>query len=221
VPQDHPAREMQDTFFTERYVMDIDDALFRRINQLHKKGWKIELNKKKSKHIIPRTHTTVVSALTLKKISTEKVKLPRKFFTIGRVFRNEVLDWKHLFELHQIEGIVVGKNLSMRHLAKYLKTFYEMLGYKEIKLVPSFFPFTEPSAEIYVYVKDKKEWLEMGGCGILRPEITEPLVGKNIKVLAWGLGLERLIMVKENYKDIRKIYESSINEQMERVEKWY
>ncbi len=229
VPQDHPAREMQDTFFTGIIAEEgkIDKKLFGEVSRIHKEGWGQGLDLMKSLHLVPRTHTTSISALTLWKLGKNKEEMKkikngaiRKFFTIGKVFRNEVLDWKHLFELHQIEGIVVGKNLSMSHLITYLKAFYKKLGYKEIKLVPSFFPFTEPSAEIYVYVEEKDQWLEMGGCGILRPEVSEPLIGKDINVLAWGLGLERLIMVKEGIKDIREIYESTIKHNMERVEKW-
>ena len=224
VPQDHPAREMQDTFYLDMYTSNIDEAIFKKVDKMHRKGlgkgkgWGIPLDKDKSRRLLPRTHTTVLSARTLNKLDLST--LPRKFFAIGRVYRNESLDWKHLFDLHQIEGIVVGENLSLKHLIGYLKEIYKKLGYDKIKVKPSFFPFTEPSAEVYVYVKEKDQWIELGGSGILRPEVTKPLLGKSIPVLAWGLGLERIIMLKEGIRDIRKIYEPELGEAMYREIKW-
>ncbi len=221
VPQDHPAREMQDTFYLSETAKDIDPKLFKSVSSMHEKGlnnnsWGKPLNKEISKKLLLRTHTTVLSALTLSKLSLKD--LPQKFFAIGRVYRNETLDWKHLFDLHQIEGIVVDENLTLKHLIGYLKTFYKKMGYEDVRVKPTYFPFTEPSLEVHVYSKDKKQWLELGGAGILRPEVVKPLLGKEIPVLAWGLGLERIVMLRQGFKDIRKIYEQDIDELM--YSKW-
>ena len=147
-----------------------------------------------------RTHTTSVSVRELSQLSQ-----PAKRFCIGRVYRNETIDYKHLPEFMQVEGIVVDENVRFKDLLGYLKEFYLRLGFKKIRFNPSFFPYTEMSTEIEVYFEDKKEWLELGGSGIFRPEVTEPL-GIKEPVLAWGLGFERPIILRLGLNDIRNFY---------------
>jgi len=211
VPQDHPAREMQDTFFLEERAdrEELPKRIYNKVKKAHysgvkgSKGYGTLLMKNVSRRLVLRTHTTVLSARYLSKGEG-------KYFAIGKVYRNEALDWKHLFELHQVEGIVVGKNVNFRHLLFYLKRFYKKLGFSDVKIKPSYFPYTEPSAEVFAYNKEKGEWVEMGGSGILRQEVVYPLTNKNLKVLAWGLGLERLIMMGIGIKDIRELYRNDL-----------
>ncbi len=215
IPQDHPAREMQDTFFVGSKGAllkgKIPHDLAEKIRGVHEKGsgtgskgwggkWKTET----AKEVLLRTHTTVLSALALAHLKKEN--LPAKFFSIGKVYRNETLDWKHLFEFYQIEGIVVDPNANLRHLIGYLKEFYKKMGFEKIRIKPSFFPYTSPSLEIAVWNPSKKEWIEVGGAGIFRPEVTKPLLGFECPVLAWGQGLERILVDYYKIKDLREIY---------------
>lgn len=219
VPQDHSAREMQDTFFvgSKGIVLKgkIHNELAEKIKKTHENGWftegkgwggkwKTEL----ARDVLLRTHTTVLSAITLSKLKKED--LPAKFFTVGRVYRNEALDWKHLFEFYQIEGIVVDPNANFRHLIGYLKEFYKKMGFDKIKVSPSFFPYTSPSLEVSVWNPAKKQWIETGGAGIFRPEVTKPLLGFECPVLAWGQGLERILVDYYKIQDLRQIYSNDL-----------
>jgi len=172
------------------------------------KGWQYNWQEKEAKRIVLRTHTTAISAQTLAQLKESDI--PAKYFTIGKVFRNETLDWKHGFEFYQTEGIVVDKNANFNHLMGYLKEFYKKMGFEKIKFFPTYYAFTEPSVEIQVFHPEKKEWLELGGGGIFRPEVTIPLLGKNIPVLAWGQGFDRIIMDYYNIKDLREMYSNDI-----------
>lgn len=208
-PQDHPARDLADTFYLKKpsYFKLPKKDLVDRVKSVHENGWKTGSSGWKyrwdedvAKKPVLRTHTTAVSARML-----TRIKPPTKIFTIGRVFRNETIDYKHLPEFTQIEGIVVDENVSFRDLLGYLKIFYEKIGFKKIRFRPAYFPYTEMSVEPEVYFKEKKTYIELGGAGIFRPEVTEPL-GIKVPVLAWGLGLERMIMLKHGITDIRNFY---------------
>jgi len=133
-----------------------------------------------------------------------------KFFAIGKCFRNETVDWGHLFEFNQTEGIVIDKDANFRHLLGYLKEFFKKMGFEKVRFVPSYFPYTEPSVEIYAYHSGKKVWMEVGGAGIFRPEVVVPLLGRFIPVLAWGPGFDRALMEYYGIKDIRELYENDI-----------
>ncbi|MEK6844137.1 MAG: phenylalanine--tRNA ligase subunit alpha, partial [Nanoarchaeota archaeon] len=186
-PQDHPAREMQDTFFIKEAEGKLPEkSILIRVKDAHEsgvdksKGWQYQWLEKEAKKTILRTHTTSVSARTLSNLKEKDI--PAKYFIIGKVFRNETLDWKHAFEFYQTEGIVIDENVSFRHLLGYLQEFYTKMGFKKIKFVPTFYAFTEPSVEIQVFHEERKEWLELGGAGIFRPEVIIPLLGKKIPV---------------------------------------
>ena len=220
--QDHPVREMQDTFFISNEVKDFESPekkLLNSIRESHEgklknlksKGWGYSWNKDESKKILLRTHTTVLSTKTLFDIKKDGLKLPQKFFALGRCFRNETVDWSHGFEFNQTEGIVVDRNANFRHLLGYLKQFFRKMGFEEIRFRPAYFPYTEPSVEIDVYHKEKKKWLELGGAGIFRPEVVVPLLGENIPVLAWGPGFDRMITDYYGIKDLREIYKNDIS----------
>ena len=149
-----------------------------------------------------------MSAQTLSKLKSGD--LPAKFFAIGKNFRNETVDWSHGFEFHQSEGIVVDENADFRHLLGYLKQFFKKMGFKKIRFRPGFFSYTEPSVEVDVWHPGKKVWLELGGAGMFRPEMTIPLFGKHIPVLAWGMGPDRIITDYYNIKDLRELYENDL-----------
>ena len=132
-----------------------------------------------------------------------------KVFIVGRVFRREAVDYKHLPEFHQIDGIVIDPNNSLASLFAILYDFYHKMGFKKVRVRPAFFPYTEPSVEVFVYFESRNRWIELGGAGVFRPEVTEPF-GCPYPVLAWGLGLERLAMMRYNIEDIRQLYWSDL-----------
>ena len=128
---------------------------------------------------------------------------------IGRVFRNEKLSYKHLTEFNQVEGIVTDKHVTLRDLMGLQKEFYSKLGIKKIKFWPTFFPYTEPSLQSMIYNDALDKWVEMGGMGIFRPEVTHPLGIKN-PVLAWGVGIERIAMLRFGLNDVRDLYNNNL-----------
>ena len=214
-PQDHPARELQDTFFighnqelsNKKIVGDVKKAHESGI--YNSKGWQYSWNEEEAKKLVLRTHTTCLSAQTLAMLRDIKSK-QGKFFAVGKCFRNETVDWSHGFEFNQTEGIVVDKNANFRHLLGYLKEFFKKMGFEKIRFTPAYFPYTEPSLEISAWHPEKKVWLELGGAGIFRPEVVIPILGENIPVLAWGPGFDRIMMDFYKIKDLRELYENDL-----------
>ena len=214
--QDHPVREMHDTFFIDKEKELPNKELVKAVKDSHEKGvagskgWEYNWEEKQAKKLVLRTHTTCLSSQTLAKLKDED--LPAKFFALGKCFRNETIDWNHGFEFNQTEGIVVDENANFRHLLGYLKEFAKKMGYEKIRFRPAYFPYTEPSLEGDVWDEEKKEWIELIAAGILRPEVTKPLLGKTIPVLAWGPGFDRMIMKIFSIKDIRDLYKNDITQ---------
>ena len=207
-PQDHPCRDLADTFYLEtpKECKLPDPKIVEEVKNAHEEGtqdssgWGYKWNPDIAKQPIFRTHCTAVSARWL-----NKVEPPAKVFSIGRTFRNETVDYKHLPEFTQIDGIVIDENATFKDHLGYLKEFFWRLGFEKIRFRPSYFPYTEMSVEPEVYLESRGEWIELGGSGIFRPEVTEPL-GINVPVLAWGLSLERPIMLALGIEDIRHFY---------------
>jgi phenylalanyl-tRNA synthetase alpha chain len=207
IPQDHPARDAQDTFYLKNPTsLDIPAELAEKVKRIHEtggdtgsEGWKYKWSDTEARRAILRTHTTVNTIRYL----SEHPEPPVKVFSVGKVFRREATDPKHLAEFHQIEGIVMEEGANFRMLIGVIKEFYSRMGFSQVRFRPSFFPYTEPSLEVEVLFGDR--WMELGGAGIFRPEVTAPF---NIKhpVLAWGLGLERLVMKRYGIADIRQLY---------------
>jgi len=213
--QDHPARDMQDTFFIKNKNAKLpNNKLVENIKKAHEgkiegsKGWQYKWKEEDAKKIVMRTHGTALSARTLANLKQSEI--PAKYFAIGKVFRNETIDWSHGIEFYQTEGIVIDPNANFRHLLGYIKKFYKKMGFEKIRFRPSYFPYTEPSVEIDAFHPGRKIWLELGGAGIFRPEVTIPLLGKNIPVLAWGQGLDRIIMDFYKIQDLREMYSNDI-----------
>jgi phenylalanyl-tRNA synthetase alpha chain len=211
-PQDHPARELADTFYLEGKAKLPSKELVEKVKESHEKNWKYKWSREEAGREVLRTHTTAVSARYLSRLdevlkkSGEKGK---KYFCVGRVFRNEATDFKHLAEFHQVEGIVAWDGANFRHLLGLLKEFYKRLGFEKVRFRPSYFPYTEPSLEIEVFFEGRGEWMELGGAGIFRPEMTKPLCDV-YPVLAWGLSLERPMMLMEGMEDIRTFYRNDL-----------
>jgi len=214
--QDHPVREMHDTFFINKESELPNPEIVQAVKKAHEqgtsgsKGWQYEWKEKEARKTLLRTHTTCLSAQTLSKLKEKD--LPKKFFAIGPNFRNETVDWNHGFELLQTEGIVVDENANFRNLLGYLKEFAKKMGFEKIRFRPAYFPYTEPSLEGDVWNEEKKEWVELIAAGIFRPEVTEPLLGKPIPVLAWGPGFGRMIMSLFNIKDIRDLNKNNLTQ---------
>jgi phenylalanyl-tRNA synthetase alpha chain len=210
-PQDHPARDMQDTFYVarpDRCTLP-DDPLVERIQRTHEDGgdtgstgWQYRWNRELAHKPVLRTHTT---AATCRALAAHRPGEPGKYFIIGPVFRRETADYKHLPVFHQVDGIIVDKHASLTTLLGTLAAFYGKMGFPKVRFRPSFFPYTEPSAEACLWLEHRQEWVEMGGSGIFRPEVTLPL-GCQDRVLAWGLGLERLAMMIHNLRAIGDLY---------------
>jgi phenylalanyl-tRNA synthetase alpha chain len=210
-PQDHPAREMQDTFYLTnptKVALPRDSELVARVGKTHEDGgetgstgWQYKWDPKRAQESVLRTHTTASTARAL----AENPLGPRKVFCVGRVFRREAIDYKHLPVFHQVDGIIIDEKATFANLLGTLEAFYRKMGFKKFEFRPAFFPYTEPSVEVFIWLEEKKDWFEMGGAGVFRPEVTEPL-GCKSPVLAWGLGLERLAMLRYDILDIRSIY---------------
>lgn len=185
VGKDHPARDMQDTFWIKG-----------------KDGY------------VLRTHTTSVTGRAIEQAHKEN-RLPAAFISIGKVFRNEATDFSHEMQFFQIDGIMVGKKedgVSIANLKGVLTQFYKkMLGEDvDVEFRPSFFPFTEPSLE--VFAKFKGNWLEMMGSGELHPNVLRNLGldPEKYQGFAFGGGLDRIAMVKWGIPDIRLFYQGDL-----------
>tara|TARA_Y100000034_G_C6909945_1_gene423961 strand:- start:4676 stop:6208 length:1533 start_codon:yes stop_codon:yes gene_type:complete len=223
--QDHPVRDLQDTF----YIKDPKKGslpskkLVADVKKVHEKGtkgstgWKYKWDPEEAKKNVMRTHTTVLSSKTIANLKKED--LPAKFFAIGRCFRNEAVDWCHLFEFNQTEGIVIDPNANFRNLLGYLKQFFKKMGYPKARFRPAHFPYTEPSVEVDVYHPVHKKWIELGGAGMFRPEVVEPLLGFPCPVLAWGPGFDRIMMEFYKLKDLRDLYKNDLK-QLRNMKMW-
>lgn len=206
-PQDHPARELQDTFYLDKINAKKigTPEQIRKVSESHKKNWRYQWDINEAKKMVLRTHTTCV---TIKHLAENKPDEAR-FFSLGRVFRNEKVSYKHLVEFNQIEGVVVGKDASLRNLMGIQREFYKRIGITKIKFWPTFFPYTEPSLQTMVYNEKLGKWIELFGMGIFRPEVTKPL-GITKPVLAWGGGIERIAMLKYDLDDVREFYNNNL-----------
>ena len=206
-PQDHPARELQDTFYLDG-VNSKKIATPKQIQQVakvHKNSWRYLWSINEARQMVLRTHTTCD---TIKFLADHKPDEAR-VFSLGRVFRNEKVSYKHLVEFNQVEGIVVGKNTTLRDLMGIQREFFHRMGLNKIKFWPTYFPYTEPSLQSMVYNERLDKWVELFGMGIFRPEVTKPL-GITKPVLAWGGGIERIAMLKYGLGDVREFYNNNL-----------
>ncbi|KAF8823118.1 putative phenylalanyl-tRna synthetase alpha chain A [Cardiosporidium cionae] len=230
MPQQHPARDIQDTFFLKEpkfaNMEMYPQEYMKRVCEMHEKGgegsigWRYKWSYEETSKNILRTHTTAVSARMLYSLAQEYKKVgylltqvptgsfpPKRLFSIDRVFRNETLDATHLAEFHQVEGLITDKGMSIADLMGVLSTFYKRIGITELKFKPAYNPYTEPSMEIFGFHPLLKKWIEVGNSGVFRPELLLPMgIPANIQVIAWGLSLERPTMIRYNVKNIRELF---------------
>jgi phenylalanyl-tRNA synthetase alpha chain len=216
-PQDHPAREIFGIYFVKnpRYG-DISayKTAVANVKATHENGWKTgstgwryKYSQKEAKRLILRGHGTCLSARTL---LSKDLEIPSRYFSIARCYRPEVVDKTHLSEFNQVEGIVIHEKLTLRDLLGVLAKFaMEIAGADKVRFKPDYFPFTEPSVELTAYKKGYG-WVEFGGSGIFRPEVTLPL-GIKVPVIAWGLGVDRLFMMRAAIDDIRYIFSQDLD----------
>ncbi len=216
-PQDHPAREEVGIYFVkdpEFGDVSAYEAAVANVKATHENGWTTgssgwgyKYSMQEAKRLILRGHGTCLSARTL---LSKNLKIPSKYFSIARCYRPEVVDKTHLSEFNQVEGIVVDESLTLRDLLGVLGKFaIEIAGADKVRFKPDYFPFTEPSVELSAY-KEGYGWIEFGGSGIFRPEVTLPL-GVKVPVIAWGLGVDRLFMMRAGIDDIRCIFSQDLD----------
>ena len=176
-PQDHAAREMQDTFYLKNpLTCDLpDDNLVKLTAETHENGggtgsigWQYDWYEDIARQSVLRTQTTGISTKNL-----FEHEPPIKMFSVGRVFRRETFDYKHLPEFHQVEGLVCDEKISFQNLLGTLKEFYKKLGF-EVRCRPAYFPYTYLSTETEIYLEEKESWIELGGAGMFRPEVLKP-----------------------------------------------
>lgn len=218
LPQFHPAREIHDVYYVEHgseggscYAQEIEGGALEPVALEHEgkgvtgsRGWNYDFDRERAKRLVLRSQGTVLSARWL-----QKARVPGKYFGMARCFRYDEVDSTHAPDFFQVEGIVSSEQTSFRHLLGLLKVFaQEMARSSEVKFVPAYFPFTEPSVEVHMKHPDLG-WMELGGAGIFRPEVTKPH-GLQCPVIAWGLGLDRMAMVALGIKDIRHLFTNNL-----------
>ena len=210
MPQFHPARAIHDVYFvkTPTHADTIAEPFLSQVAAAHEyggptgsSGWGYRYDKEQARRLILRSQGTAVSARTL----ASNPLAPGKYFSMARCFRYDQVDATHATDFFQIEGIVLGDDINFRTLLGLLTIFAkEMAQAEESKFFPAYFPFTEPSVELHVR-HPKLGWMELGGAGLFRPEVTQPL-GVTVPVVAWGLGLDRMAMVALGVHDIRELF---------------
>jgi phenylalanyl-tRNA synthetase alpha chain len=215
MPQFHPARNIHDVYFVKepRTCKKIEEPFARNVAAAHKDGgktgstgWRYAFDIERAKRLILRSQGTAVSARTL----ASGPRVPGKYFSIARCFRYDAVDATHAPDFYQVEGIVLGEEINFKTLLGLLKLFgQEIAKAKEFQFRPAYFPFTEPSVELHVK-HPELGWMELGGAGMFRPEVTVPL-GVNVPVIAWGLGLDRMAMVALGIKDIRDLFSKDLD----------
>lgn len=214
-PQNHSARTWTATYkikspktghLPDKKIVKAVKAVHENGGSTGSKGWGYEWKEEIASQLVPRAHDTAISP----RFMSKGVKVPGKYFSLVRCFRPDVIDATHGVEFNQLGGFVVGEELSFRDLLGLLKEFtMEMTGATEVRFLPDYFPFTEPSVQISVK-HPEFGWMELAGAGIFRPELTEPL-GIKEPVIAWGFGIDRLAMLKLGIKDIRDLFSHQLD----------
>jgi len=223
MPQFHSARDIHDAYSIAGNTKDgvaraksIDEPWLSNVASAHEnggatgsRGWNYSFDRDFTKRLILRSQGTVLSA---KQLPTAKI--PGKYFGIARCFRYDRVDATHLPDFYQTEGIVLGENVNLRTLLGMLEMFArEVAGAKEVKYVPGYFPFTEPSVEVHIK-HPVLGWFELGGSGIFRPEVTASLLpGKlsiDVPVAAWGIGIDRMALMALGLNDLRELFSHDI-----------
>ncbi|CZR50520.1 probable phenylalanine-tRNA ligase beta chain [Phialocephala subalpina] len=228
VPQQHPARDLQDTFYisdpkladkphaeTEDDKADYE-AYWKNVQGVHETGkygsigYRYPWAEEESLRLVLRTHTTAISTAMLHKLASQKGPdgrpPPARYFSIDRVFRNETVDATHLAEFHQVEGVIADYGLSLGGLMEFMQIFFTKMGIEDLRFKPAYNPYTEPSMEIFSFHKGLNKLVEIGNSGMFRPEMLESMgLPKDMRVFGWGLSLERPTMIKYKVNNIREL----------------
>ena len=214
MPQFHSARDIHDVYYVKDPVhcKEIEEPWLSRVSKTHEdggdtgsRGWRYKFDHEFTRRQVLRSQGTVLSAHQL-----TKAKVPGKYFGIVRCFRYDQVDATHGADFYQTEGIVLGNDVNLRNLLGLLKMFAEEIaGAEEVKYVPGYFPFTEPSIEVHIK-HPVLGWFELGGAGIFRPEVTKSL-GVDVPVLAWGLGIDRMALMHLGLNDLRELFTPNID----------
>ncbi|RKF64263.1 Phenylalanine--tRNA ligase alpha subunit [Golovinomyces cichoracearum] len=228
VPQQHPARDLQDTFYisdpiraekprNEKNEKKYDfEAYWNNIRDVHQEGkfgsigYRYPWAEEESLRLVLRTHTTAVSTAMLFKLASMKGPderpPPARYFSIDRVFRNETVDATHLAEFHQVEGVIADYGLTLGALMEFMEIFFQKMGITDLRFKPAYNPYTEPSMEIFSFHKGLNKLVEIGNSGMFRPEMLEPMgLPKDMQVFGFGLSLERPTMIKYKVDNIREL----------------
>jgi phenylalanyl-tRNA synthetase alpha chain len=213
MPQDHPARTHWDQFALDVPPMsDLPEDLVARVESAHKNGegddgdgyhspWTEDV----AREVDLRGHTTSLSMRYLSGHAVGELDPPQRYFSVEKVYRNDTLDPTHLLEFFQIEGWVMAEDLSVRDLMGTFTEFYSQFGITDIQFKPHYNPYTEPSFELFGKHPETGELIEIGNSGMFRDEVLRPL-GVECDVMAWGLALERLLMLIYGFDDIRDVH---------------
>ncbi|SIR58604.1 phenylalanyl-tRNA synthetase, alpha subunit [Haladaptatus litoreus] len=214
MPQDHPARTHWDRFALSNptEIGDLPEELVEKVRRAHLEGigensdgYHSPWDEDFARAIALRGHTTSLSMRYLSGNAVGKLEPPQRFFSVEKVYRNDTLDPTHLLEFFQIEGWVMAEDLSVRDLMGTFEEFYAQFGITDIQFKPHYNPYTEPSFELFGRHPETNELIEIGNSGMFRPEVLEPL-GVECDVMAWGLALERLLMLMYGFEDIRDVH---------------
>ncbi|MFC6992770.1 phenylalanine--tRNA ligase subunit alpha [Haladaptatus sp. GCM10025707] len=213
MPQDHPARTHWDQFALDVPPMeDLPEDLLERVHDAHLygagedgEGYHSPWTEDVARSIDLRGHTTSLSMRYLSGHEIGKLEEPARYFSVEKVYRNDTLDPTHLLEFYQIEGWVMAEDLSVRDLMGTFTEFYEQFGITDLEFKPHYNPYTEPSFELFGRHPETGEIIEIGNSGIFRREVLDPL-GVECDVMAWGLALERLLMLMHGFEDIRDVH---------------
>ncbi|EJT73415.1 phenylalanyl-tRNA synthetase subunit alpha [Gaeumannomyces tritici R3-111a-1] len=230
VPQQHPARDLQDTFYiSDPKAADPPrpssndaasqagyDEYWKNVRQVHESGkygsigYRYPWSPDESLRLVLRTHTTAISTSMLHRLASTKGPdgrpPPARYFSIDRVFRNETVDATHLAEFHQVEGVIADYGLALGGLMEFMEIFFNKMGLTDLQFKPAYNPYTEPSMEIFAYHQGLGKLVEIGNSGMFRPEMLESMgLPKDMRVYGWGLSLERPTMIKYGISNIREL----------------
>jgi len=223
MPQFHAARDIHDVYYLKEptKAKAIEEPFLSNVANTHEtggktgsRGWNYSFDREFTKRLILRSQGTVLSAHQL-----AKAKIPGKYFGIARCFRYDKVDATHLSDFYQTEGIVLGDEVNLKTLLGFLEMFaVEIAGATEVKYVPGYFPFTEPSIEVHIK-HPVLGWFELGGSGIFRPEVTKAM-GIDVPVLAWGIGIDRMALMALGLNDLRELFSNDIEGVRQRKAKY-
>ena len=195
MPKDHPSRDMQDTFWIKMSAEEIEKSQ----------------SGERSSRPVMRTQVTATTVRALEQAQKEN-NIPAAFISVGKVFRNESTDATHEAQFHQIDGSMVGENINLANLKAVLLNFFKnVLGEDtDVEFRPSYVPFVEPGLE--VHAKFKGKWLEMGGGGMIHPNVLRNagFDPEKVQGFAFGLGVDRIAMIKWKISDVRFFYQGDL-----------